>query len=86
VPSSLSLLAFSDPVRAGFHQWKTHGPDGGQVYGLADVPAGAFAADWIEALAAAGITTGCGGGNDCPGDATSRGQAAALLVRTFELE
>ena len=53
---------------------------------FADVPADAFAADWIEALAAAGITSGCGGGNYCPADAILRGQAAALLVRTFELK
>ena len=53
---------------------------------FADVPADAFAADWIEALASAGITSGCGGGNYCPADAIIRGQAAALLVKTFELE
>ena len=46
----------------------------------------AFAAAWIEELAAEGITTGCGGGNFCPSESTTRGQAAALLVRTFELE
>ena len=53
---------------------------------FADVPADAFAAAWIEALANEGISSGCGGGNFCPNDPTSRGQAAALLVRTFGLE
>jgi len=50
-----------------------------------DVPATAFAAAWIEALAAAGITTGCGGGNYCPNATLSRAQGAVLLVRTFSL-
>ena len=59
-------------------------PATGTVF--ADVPIDAFAAAWIEALAAEGITTGCGGGNFCPSESTTRGQAAALLVRTFELE
>ena len=31
-----------------------------------DVPPGAFLGDWIEELAAEGITAGCGGGNFCP--------------------
>ena len=50
-----------------------------------DVPATAFAAAWIEALAAAGITTGCGGGAYCPNAVVSRAQGAVLLVRTFNL-
>ena len=33
---------------------------------FADVPASAFAASWIEDLAARGITSGCGGGHYCP--------------------
>ncbi len=50
-----------------------------------DVPADAFAAAWIEELAAEGITAGCGGGYFCPGDTVLRSQAAALIVKTFEL-
>jgi hypothetical protein len=46
-----------------------------------DVPAGAFAAAWIEALAAAGITSGCGNGNFCPSVAVTREQMAVLLLR-----
>ncbi|MEP6995334.1 MAG: S-layer homology domain-containing protein [Acidobacteriota bacterium] len=45
----------------------------------------AFAAAWIEELFAEGITSGCGGGNFCPGAPTTRAQAAALLVSTFGL-
>ncbi|MET0619274.1 MAG: S-layer homology domain-containing protein [Thermoanaerobaculia bacterium] len=71
-------------LRAKHGSTYTPPPATGLVF--ADVPADAFAAAWIEALAAEGITTGCGGGNFCPSDPTTRGQAAALLVRTFELE
>ena len=47
-----------------------------------DVPAGSFAAAWIERLAAEGITGGCGGGNYCPGAPVTRAQMAPLLLRT----
>ncbi len=52
-------------------------PATGTVF--ADVPADAFAADYIEEAAAEGITAGCGGGNFCPDAAVTRGQAAALI-------
>ena len=50
-----------------------------------DVPVGSFAADWIEQLAAEGITSGCGGGNYCPNSAVTRDQMAVFLVKTFNL-
>ena len=53
-------------------------PATGAVFG--DVPAGAFAADWIERLAAEGITGGCGGGNFCPTVSVTRGQMAVFLL------
>lgn len=52
---------------------------------FADVPASAFAADWIEQLSAEGITFGCGGGNYCSTDAVTRGPMAGLVSRAFEL-
>ena len=58
-------------------------PATGTVF--ADVPADAFAAAWIEELAAEGIAAGCGGGNFCPDSALTRAQAAALLVHAFLL-
>ncbi len=58
-------------------------PATGTVF--SDVPAGAFAAAWIERLAAEGITGGCGGGNYCPSAAVSRGQMAVFLSVTFAL-
>jgi hypothetical protein len=42
-------------------------------------------ADWIEQLAAEGITGGCGGGKFCPTSAVTRGQMAAFLSGTFFL-
>ena len=41
-------------------------------------------ADWIEELAAEGITGGCGGGNYCPLQAVRRDQMAAFLGNTFQ--
>jgi hypothetical protein len=48
-----------------------------------DVPADAFAAAWIEALAALGVTGGCGGGNYCPNGSVTRAQMAVFLLKTF---
>jgi hypothetical protein len=56
-------------------------PATGTVFG--DVPAESFAADYIEAASHEGITGGCGGGNFCPSNPVTRGQAAALIVKTF---
>jgi CSLREA domain-containing protein len=57
-------------------------PATGTVF--ADVPAGSFAAAWIEALAASGVTAGCGGGNYCPSSPVTRAQMAVFLLRTLE--
>jgi len=38
-------------------------------------------ADWIEELAAEGITGGCGGGNYCPATPVTRAQMAAFLLK-----
>jgi len=39
--------------------------------------------DWINELAAEGLTSGCGGGLFCPTAVVSRAQMASFLVRTF---
>jgi len=54
-------------------------PATGTVFG--DVAAGSFAAAWIEALAAEGITGGCGGGDYCPSSAVRRDQMAVFLLK-----
>jgi hypothetical protein len=46
-----------------------------------DVPAGHWAAQWIEELARSGITSGCGGGNYCPSAPITRAQMAVFLLR-----
>ena len=47
-----------------------------------DVPCSSNFAPWIEALAAAGITGGCGGGNYCPTNVVTRQQMAVFLLKT----
>jgi hypothetical protein len=46
-----------------------------------DVPCPSQYADWIEAMAAEGITGGCGGGNFCPQDSVRRDQMAPFLLK-----
>ncbi len=47
-----------------------------------DVPCTSPFAPWIEALADAGITGGCGGGNYCPANPVTRQQMAVFLLKT----
>ena len=51
-----------------------------------DVPCPSPFADWIEQLAAEGITGGCGGGNYCPLSNNTRGQMAVFITKTFHLQ
>ncbi len=46
-----------------------------------DVPCPSAFADWVEAFAAAGITTGCGGGLYCPANPVRRDQMAVFLLK-----
>jgi len=43
--------------------------------------AGHWAADWIEAVKADGITSGCGNDNYCPDASTTRAEMAIFLLR-----
>jgi hypothetical protein len=52
---------------------------------FADVACPSLFADWVEQLAAEGITAGCGGGNYCPASPNRRGQMAVFLVKAFQL-
>ena len=49
---------------------------------FADTPCPAPFTDWVEELAAQGITSGCGGGNFCPDDAVTRQQMAVFLLKS----
>ena len=50
-----------------------------------DVPGGSFGYQQIEALAASGITGGCGGGNFCPNQTVTRAQMAIFLAKALGL-
>jgi hypothetical protein len=50
-----------------------------------DEPCPSPFADWVERLAAEGVTAGCGGGNYCPAAPNTRGQMAVFLSKTFSL-
>ena len=51
-----------------------------------DVPTSHPFFQYIEALAASGITGGCGGGNYCPGNPLTRGQMAVFLAKALGLQ
>ena len=48
---------------------------------FADVPCPSTFANWIETMAAEGITGGCGGGNFCPQNPVRRDQMAVFLLK-----
>lgn len=48
---------------------------------FSDVSTTTFLAKWIEAFAAEGITTGCGGGKYCPAASVTRDGMAVFLLR-----
>jgi hypothetical protein len=50
-----------------------------QTATFGDVPVDHQFFRFVEALAAAGITGGCGNGNFCPNNPVTRGQMAAFL-------
>lgn len=52
---------------------------------FSDVGPGAFFTEAVEAIAAAGITNGCGGGRYCPFDQVLRDQMATFLTRGWDL-
>ncbi len=48
---------------------------------FADVPCPGPFTDWVEELAAEGITAGCGSGNYCPSSPVTRAQMAVFLLK-----
>jgi hypothetical protein len=50
-----------------------------------DVPTSSPIFQFVEALAASGITAGCGGGNYCPNNPLTRGQMAVYLAKALGL-
>ncbi len=51
---------------------------------FADVPCPSPFADWVEQLAAEGVTGGCGTGIYCPDQSVTRAQMAVFLLKTSE--
>ncbi len=49
-----------------------------------DVPCSSSFAPWVNELVARGVTAGCGGGNYCPANPTTREQMAVFLLKTEE--
>ncbi len=54
---------------------------GAFFYDFFDVPASFLFHDSVVAIARAGITSGCGGGNYCPGLPVTRGEMAVFVLR-----
>ena len=77
----LTLEAGSDATSLGavrvYYQLQVSPPPA--VATFADVPTDHPFFQFVEALAASGITAGCGGGNFCPEEPLKRKQMAAFL-------
>jgi hypothetical protein len=65
--------------------WKRQMSTQPSVPTFSDVPFGSLYYGAVEALAASGITGGCGGGKFCPNDALTRWQMAMFLTRALGL-
>jgi hypothetical protein len=52
---------------------------------FSDVPVGSFGFKHVEALAASGITAGCGGGSFCPDNTLTRVEMAVFLAKALGL-
>jgi len=70
-------------LRASGFAGCTPPPASGEIF--SDVPAGYWAAPWIEELVHDGVTAGCGGGAFCPEAPVSRAQMGVFVVRAFSL-
>lgn len=69
-------------VRLLYHREVSPGP---LTATFADVPTDHPFFRFVEALAAAGVTGGCGGGNYCPNNPITRGQMAVFLAAALGL-
>jgi hypothetical protein len=69
-------------VRVGYQLQVSPAPD---TATFADVPTNHPFFQFVEALAASRITSGCGGGNFCPDSPVTRGQMAVFLAKALGL-
>ena len=72
-----------DPVTVGSAPIFACGTAAGGTGRFGDVPCSSPFAPWIEALAADGITGGCGGGDFCPTQPVRRDQMAVFLLKSW---
>lgn len=66
-----------------YYQLQVSGPPATATFN--DVPTTNPYFQFVEALAASGITAGCGGGNFCPDSPVTRGQMATFLAKALGL-
>ncbi len=65
--------------------WRRQVSPAPAVASFNDVPTTHGFFQFVEALAASGITAGCGGGNFCPNSPLTRGQMAVFLAKALGL-
>lgn len=70
------------PIMVSWHRPVSPPPE---VARFPDVPKTHRYFRWIEALAASGVTSGCGGGLYCPEDPITRGEVAVYLSTALSL-
>jgi ELWxxDGT repeat protein len=76
--SGSRLFFTANDNATGFELWAL--PQKAVVPTFTDVPPNFWAWSFIEALAAAGVTGGCGGGNFCPDAQVNRAQMAIFIL------
>jgi len=80
--NTASIATTFDSVRI-YYRLQVSPPPGVATFG--DVPTTSPQFKFVEALVAAGITAGCGGGNYCPDQPVTRGQMAVFLAVSLGL-
>ena len=83
----VAFLTIEDTAAVGGLRitWHRQISDPPAVPTFGDVPTDGFGFQQIEALAASGITGGCGGGNFCPDAPLTRAQMAIFLAKALGL-
>jgi hypothetical protein len=76
---AVSLQSMSHSLAGAVVRWHRSVSPAPAAATFGDVPTDHPLFQFVEALAASGITAGCGGGNYCPGNPLTRGQMAVFL-------
>ena len=78
-PAGSHVFFAANDNATGIEPWAV--PRSAVLTTFSDVPAGFWAWPFVEALAGAGLTTGCAPGQFCPGNLVSRAEIAIFLTR-----